>query len=144
MYVITSNFEKIRFYINNAVDFEEFDLFHLNLERFKLLYLCLSKDNILENKPLKIKEASVQEEAAITKKFYADYSLFKRELFRNLVKLNMKNDVFRTELNHGDSERGTRCRLTQALSGFRVYTMSDQTSLLPYTRTTPWIWTLST
>ena len=43
VYVITSNFEKIRFYINNAVDFEEFDLFTLNQERFELLYLCLQR-----------------------------------------------------------------------------------------------------
>ena len=27
VYVVTSNFQKIRFYIENAVDFEEFDLF---------------------------------------------------------------------------------------------------------------------
>lgn len=108
VYVITSNFEKIRFYINNAVDFEEFYLFNLNLDQFKLLYLCLAKDNVLENTPLRIKEASIQEEEAITKKFYADYSLFKRELFRDLVKLNMNNDVFRTELNNEDSDRGTK------------------------------------
>ena len=99
VYVITSNFEKIRFYINNAVDFEEFDLFNIEQERFELLYLCLAKDNILSNVPLKIKEASVQEEEHITKKLYADYSLFKRELFCDLVKLNMKNKVFQVELN---------------------------------------------
>ncbi len=49
VYVITSNFEKIRFYINNAVDFEEFDLFTINAEYFELFYLCLAKDNILNN-----------------------------------------------------------------------------------------------
>ena len=108
VYVITSNFEKVRFYINNAVDFEEFDLFTLNQERFELLYLCLAKDNILSNIPLKIKEASVQEEEAITKHFYKDYSTFKRELFRDLVKLNMKNDVFRAELNIEDTERANK------------------------------------
>ncbi|MDG2435675.1 MAG: restriction endonuclease subunit M, partial [Polaribacter sp.] len=104
VYVITSNFEKIRFYINNAVDFEEFDLFNLNQERFELLYLCLAKVNVLNNIPLKIKEASVQEEEAITKKFYKDYSTLKRELFRDLVKQNMKNEVFRTELNIEDAD----------------------------------------
>ena len=29
VYVITSNFQKLRFYIENAVDFEEFDLFEI-------------------------------------------------------------------------------------------------------------------
>ena len=108
VYVITSNFEKIRFYINNAVDFEEFDLFNLNQERFELLYLCLAQENLLNNIPLKIKEASVQEEEAITKKFYKDYSTFKRELFRDLVKLNMKNEVFSAELNNEDADRANK------------------------------------
>ncbi len=34
VYVITSNFEKVRFYIQNAVEFEEFDLFRLTYEHF--------------------------------------------------------------------------------------------------------------
>ncbi|WP_430412852.1 Eco57I restriction-modification methylase domain-containing protein [Kordia sp.] len=90
VYVITSNFEKLRFYINDATEFEEFNLFKLTEERFALLYLCLHKDNILLNVPLKIKEASIQEEEQITKDFYKDYSLFKRELYRDLVKRNGK------------------------------------------------------
>ena len=95
IYVITSNFEKLRFYINNAVDFEEFNLFTLTEAEFELFYLCLAKDNLLANKPLSIKEASIVEEENITKKFYGDYSVFKRELFRDLVKQNMKNETFR-------------------------------------------------
>ncbi|MGB6150927.1 MAG: type I restriction enzyme HsdR N-terminal domain-containing protein [Pricia sp.] len=79
VYVITSNFEKLRFYINDATEFEEFNLFELTVERFKLLYLCLHKDNLLTNAPLSIKESSLVEEEKITKRFYADYSLFKRE-----------------------------------------------------------------
>jgi len=90
VYVITSNFEKLRFYINDATEFEEFNLFELSPERFALLYLCLQKDNIINNVPLKIKEASVVEEEQITKQFYKDYSLFKRELYRDLVKRNAK------------------------------------------------------
>jgi len=108
VYIITSNFEKLRFYINNAVEFEEFDLFTLTESQFELLYLCLHKDNLLSNVPLKIKEASVREEEVITKKFYNDYSLFKRELFRDLVKLNMKNEVFRSEFNREDTERANK------------------------------------
>ena len=90
VYVITSNFEKLRFYINNAVEFEEFDLFNITAERFELLYLCLAKDSLLNNLPLKIKEASILEEDAISKKFYADYSLFKRELYNDIVQRNLK------------------------------------------------------
>jgi type I restriction-modification system DNA methylase subunit len=95
VYVITSNFEKLRFYINSADKYEEFNLFALNQKEFKIFYLCLSKDNILSNKPLAIKEASVLEEKKITNEFYSKYSLFKRELFRDLVKQNQNNSLFR-------------------------------------------------
>ena len=108
VYVITSNFEKIRFYINNAVDFEEFNLFTLNLEQFTLMHLCLHQSNLLNNVPLKIKTDSVVAEEKITKTFYNDYSVFKRELFRDLVKQNMKNEVFRTEMKKEDAEQANK------------------------------------
>jgi type I restriction-modification system DNA methylase subunit len=114
VYVITSNFEKLRFYINNAVDFEEFNLFTLNEEQFELLYLCLHKENILNNVPLKIKTDSVVAEESITKKFYSDYSQFKRELFRDLVKQNLKNEIFRTELQKEDADMAAK-NIKQAL-----------------------------
>ena len=62
VYVITSNYEKLRFYINDATEFEEFNLFELTEERFQLLYLCLQKDNILNNIPLQIKELTKLDE----------------------------------------------------------------------------------
>jgi type I restriction-modification system DNA methylase subunit len=103
IYVITSNFEKLRFYINNAVDYEEFNLFTLTEKEFEFFYLCLAKDNLLANKPLSIKEASIVEEENITKHFYADYSLFKRELYRDLVKQN-RNNVMLMELTEKTSK----------------------------------------
>ena len=90
VYVITSNFEKLRFYINDATEFVEFDLFNLSKERFALLYLCLNQENLLNNLPLDIKEASLVVEEQITKGFYKDYSIFKRELYRDLVRNNAK------------------------------------------------------
>ncbi|MDA3893141.1 MAG: N-6 DNA methylase [Salinivirgaceae bacterium] len=114
VYVITSNFEKIRFYINDAVEFEEFNLFTLNKQQFALMYLCLQKDNLLSNIPLRIKSESLVQEEKITKAFYADYSLFKRELFRDLVKENMKNEVFRSELQKEDIDRANK-NIKQAL-----------------------------
>ena len=104
VYVITSNFAKIRFYINNTIDPEEFDLFTLTKKRFELMYLCLASQNLLANLPLKVKNASVVEEENITKTFYTDYSLFKRELYRDLVKKNMRNEVFRNVLSAIDTD----------------------------------------
>ncbi|MCD4675121.1 MAG: hypothetical protein K8S18_03885, partial [Desulfobacula sp.] len=62
IYVITSNFEKLRFYIQNAVDHIDFDLFKLTKEQFSLLWLCLAKDNLINDLPLKIKDSSVLQE----------------------------------------------------------------------------------
>jgi type I restriction-modification system DNA methylase subunit len=88
VYVITSNFEKLRFYIDNAVEYLEFNLFTLNKEDFTLLYLCLGYENLSKDTAKKIKEESISEEDVITKKLYKDYSLFKRELYQNLILLN--------------------------------------------------------
>lgn len=91
-YVVTSNFEKLRFYIDNAIEHLEFNLFTLSQKDFELLYLCLSVESIQNDIPLKIKKASLSEEDVITKSLYKDYSLFKRELYQNLVKLNPQYD----------------------------------------------------
>ena len=116
VYVITSNYEKLRFYINDATEFEEFNLFELTREEFDLLYLCLQKDNIEKNIPLKIKEASLLEEEQITKKFYKDYSVFKRELYRDLVKRNTKRiksnlSKISTDTNEADLDEETKADL---------------------------------
>ena len=92
VYIITSNFEKLRFYIDNAIDHIEFNLFTLTESQFELLYLCLAWENIERGIPRKIKEESISQEDVITKKLYNDYSLFKRELHQNLVLLNPQYD----------------------------------------------------
>ncbi|RRO12324.1 Eco57I restriction-modification methylase domain-containing protein [Flavobacteriaceae bacterium 14752] len=87
-YVITSNFEKLRFYVDNAIEHIAFDLFQLTEDEFKLLYLCLAYENIRQDIPKKLKSESLSQEDVITKQLYKDYSLFKRELFNNLTALN--------------------------------------------------------
>jgi len=88
IYVITSNFEKLRFYIDNTIDHIEFNLFTLTEQEFKLLYLCLAFENVKNQIPKKLKEGSLSQEEEITKQLYKDYSLFKRELFQDLTKQN--------------------------------------------------------
>src|SRR5665213_619251 len=91
-YVITANFEKLRFYINDATDFEEFNLFTLSQQRFALLYLCLQKQNLLADIPLHVKQQSIVREEDVTKQLYADYSAFKRKLFQNIAEQNPQYD----------------------------------------------------
>ncbi|SHM79332.1 TaqI-like C-terminal specificity domain-containing protein [Cyclobacterium lianum] len=91
-YVITSNFEKLRFYIDNAVDFVEFNVFGMQLEDFQLFWLLLQKDNLLRDLPKKLKEESLLVEEQITKQLYADYSSFKQQLWQDMVAKNPGQD----------------------------------------------------
>ena len=91
-YVITSNFQKLRFYIDYANEFEEFDLFHLQRPDFELLYLILNKNSIFSDLPLTLKEETRFHEQNISNKLYNDYSIFKNRLFENLIKNNPEND----------------------------------------------------
>ena len=91
-YVITSNYEKLRFYISYTGNKEDFNLFTITKDEFSLLYLCLHKNNILSNLPHKIQQESITHEVDITKKLYSDYSSFKDALFENIVKHNAQYD----------------------------------------------------
>lgn len=91
-YIIISNYEKLNFYIDNALNPEEFNLFNLSFERFKVLYVCLSYESIEKGLPKIIKNESIGKEIKITKRLYSDYSIFKKEIFENLIELNPNHD----------------------------------------------------
>ena len=93
VYVIISNFEKLRFYINNTIEFQEFDLFSLTLDDFKLLYLLLAYHQIENNIPKKVKEESLSTEDTITQTLYKDYSTFKRTLFADIMENNVVTSI---------------------------------------------------
>jgi tRNA1(Val) A37 N6-methylase TrmN6 len=88
VYVIISNFQKLRFYINNTIEYQEFDLFNLTLDDFKVLYLLLAYPQIENNIPKNVKEESLSSEDTVTKSLYKDYSAFKRALFADILENN--------------------------------------------------------
>ena len=92
-YVVISNFEKLRFYIDNAVEHIEWNLFALNEADFKQLYFCLSWGTLSQDLPLKAKTESVSSEDQITQQLYKDYSAFKREIFADIVANNTDADT---------------------------------------------------
>jgi type I restriction-modification system DNA methylase subunit len=130
VYVVTSNFEKLRFYIHNAVDFEEFDLFKITYEQFRLLWLCLAKTNLTGGIPLAMKEASLLKEEDITKQFYVDYSAFKHDLYNDLVANNLKLEIF-----NDDNEKETKLLLfkksQKLLDRFLFVFFGEDRGLLP-------------
>jgi len=91
-YVITSNFQKLRFYIDYANEYEEFDLFNLQKRDFELLYLILHKDSIFADLPLKLKSETKFHEENISDKLYKDYSNFKHKVYNNLIENNPQYD----------------------------------------------------
>ncbi len=86
--VIISNFEKLRLYLDNAVDYREWDIFHMTSEEFRELYLCLAWMQVESGIALKMKQESVSNEDQITKALYKDYSEFKRVLFADILEHN--------------------------------------------------------
>lgn len=92
LYVVTSNFQKLRFYIQNAIDYVEFNLFETSFEEFKFIYAILSKESLKNDIPLILQSKSLSKEEEISKEFYKFYSTFKNELFQNLIKNNPQFD----------------------------------------------------
>ena len=86
--VIISNFEKLRLYIDNAVEYREWDIFHMTLDDFRKLYLCLAWTQVEHGIAIQMKSESVSNEEQITKALYKDYSQFKRELFADILEQN--------------------------------------------------------
>ena len=92
-YVISSNFHKLRFYVDDATEYEEFDLYNLDKETFKRFYLFLRKEGLLDkNIPKLLKEETKFHEENISKQLYKDYSTFKNKFFENIVKNNPQYD----------------------------------------------------
>ena len=91
-YVIISNFDELRFYIDKKTSYEQFSLFNLSYEDFKRLHLLISYESIKDNIPLKIKEKTANFEANISKELYKDFSIFRNHLFENLIKNNTNID----------------------------------------------------
>ncbi len=87
-YVVISNFERLRFYIDNTVDYEEFHLFTLSREEFTLLWLLLAYENVKTDLPQRLRDASIIKEQDISELLYKDYATFKRELFNDMRERN--------------------------------------------------------
>ena len=122
-YVIISNFDELRFYIDKKTVYEKFNLFTLSYDDFKRLHLLLSYVSIKNDTPLKIKEKSSSFEQNISKELYKDFSLFRMHLFENLVK------------NNSEIDKSQLLRLTQKLCDRIIFILfaEDRDLLTPNT-----------
>lgn len=93
-YIITSNFEKLRLYVEHSDTYEEFNLFDLNEERFTLLFTLLSKENIFSDVALQLKEQSKLQEENISNELYKKYAELRTILFDNIIHNNPEVDKY--------------------------------------------------
>ena len=90
--VVISNFEKLRLYIDDAVEYREWDLFHMTEQDFRELFLVLAWAQVERGVAVQMKRESVSSEEQITDALYRDYSEFKRVLFADILKQNPVSD----------------------------------------------------
>ena len=95
-YIIISNFDELRFYIDKKTAYEKFSLFNLDYEEFKKLHLLISFESIKNDIPLKLKEKTSNFEQNISKELYKDFSVFRNSLFEKIV--NKKSDIEKSKL----------------------------------------------
>ncbi len=121
-YIIISNFNELRFYIDKKTAYEKFNLFTLTYEEFKKLHLLISFESLKEDVPLKLKEKSASYEQTISKELYRDFSQFRSHLFENIIKNN-------------DLDRSLLLRLTQKLCDRIIFILfaEDRSLLKPNT-----------
>ena len=91
-YVITSNFQKLRLYIDNSTEYKEFDLFQMDVQKFKVFWLLLNKESLFRDLPDKLKKETKFHENDVSAKLYKDYTRFKENIFHNLIKNNPEYD----------------------------------------------------
>lgn len=87
-YIIISNFDELRFYIDKKSYYEKFNLFNLSFDEFRKLHLILSFESISSGLTNRLLEQSNRFEVDISKKLYSDFSDFRTHLFENIVKNN--------------------------------------------------------
>ncbi len=104
-FVIVSNFYETRLYIDSYYDFEVWTLSDLinpkdNYYNFRKFYYLLCKENLITQKwdsnTKSLLSIIRTQEKEITKKFYKDYSLLRKELFKDIV---WNNHIKKSELD---------------------------------------------
>lgn len=119
-YIITSNFEKLRLYVDHSDRFEEFNLFELDENRFILLYTLLKQQNIFDDLPFILKEQSKLQEENISKELYKKYASLRTNLFENIIK------------NNPDVDRSILLEKTQTILDRMVFIFfAEDRSILP-------------
>ncbi|MBD3795956.1 MAG: N-6 DNA methylase, partial [Epsilonproteobacteria bacterium] len=123
-YIIISNFDELRFYIDKKSYYEKFNLFNLDFDEFRKLHLILSFESISSGLTNRLLEQSNRFEVDISKKLYSDFSDFRTHLFENIVKNNY--ECVSVSVGEGVSEN--------AQTQTQTHTLLDKQTLLRLTQ----------
>ena len=88
VFIIISNFDEIRLYIEKKTAYEKFNLLSMTRQEFEFFHLIFSYESIIANLPKTLKEKSENSDNEISKKLYNDFAEFRLKLFQNAVSLN--------------------------------------------------------
>ncbi|MDA3061612.1 MULTISPECIES: Eco57I restriction-modification methylase domain-containing protein [unclassified Campylobacter] len=87
-YIIISNFDEIRLYIDKKTAYEKFSLFTMTRDEFELFHQIFCFENINSFKTIDLRDKSENSDREISKRLYADFSEFRLKLFENAVQEN--------------------------------------------------------
>ncbi|MDA3076493.1 Eco57I restriction-modification methylase domain-containing protein [Campylobacter sp. JMF_04 NA10] len=87
-YIIISNFDEIRLYIDKKTAYEKFSLFTMTRDEFELFHQIFCFENINSFKTIDLRDKSENSDREISKRLYADFSEFRLKLFENAVSNN--------------------------------------------------------
>ena len=96
-FIIVSNFYETRLYIDSYYDYEAWTLSDLvspkdNYYNFRRFYYLLSKNNLIaqrgESNTKSLLSLIRVQEKEITKQFYREYTILRKELFKDIVAHN--------------------------------------------------------
>jgi len=101
-FIIVSNFVEIRLYLDSYYDYEVWTIDELvdsknNYFNFRKFYYLLSKQNLISktwdsNTKSLLSEIRINEKE-ITKQFYKEYTILRKELFEDIVRNNPNNNL---------------------------------------------------
>ncbi|MDA3052623.1 Eco57I restriction-modification methylase domain-containing protein [Campylobacter sp. JMF_01 NE2] len=91
-YIIISNFDEIRLYIDKKTAYEKFSLFTMTRDEFELFHQIFCFENINSFKTIDLRDKSESSDREISKRLYADFSEFRLKLFENAISNNQNLD----------------------------------------------------
>jgi len=98
-YIIISNFNEIRLYIDKRTSYEKFELFEMEYEDFVYFYKIMNFKSFQEDLPQKLKDDSIEFEKNISTIFYNDFSELRLELFYDISENNEIDKLEALELS---------------------------------------------